>query len=114
MFQRQLDFHLLQAFPANARPDQYVSAFLTLYQVFSWSRSKAAYDTGASDGSNPRAYMSVLSEVTHASDTCDGAADDDVGEGRLDSEIPLAVPLALGDRKLARFMSGIVKIQQSS
>lgn len=30
--------------------------------------------------------MVMISEMTHSSDTCEGAADDDVGEGRMDSE----------------------------
>ncbi|CAN0556801.1 unnamed protein product, partial [Laminaria digitata] len=55
-------------------------------QVFSWSRSKGTPDNGASDGSSPRSFISIVSEMTHSSDTCVGAADDDAGEGRMDSE----------------------------
>lgn len=58
-------------------------------QVFSWSRSKATFDSGASDGSSPRSFVSIVSEMIHSSDTCVGAADDDAGEGRMDSESPL-------------------------
>lgn len=55
-------------------------------QVVSWSQSKATYDSGASDGGNPRSFISIVSEMTHSADTCTGAADDDAGEGRMDSE----------------------------
>lgn len=55
----------------------------------SWSVSKNAPDNGKSDGSNPRSYISVLSEVIHSADKCDGAADDDSGESRMDSELLL-------------------------
>lgn len=55
-------------------------------QIFSWDVSTGAYDEGSSDGTTPRAFISVLSEMIHDSDTCEGAADDDAGEGRMDSE----------------------------
>lgn len=54
--------------------------------MFSWSRGQKTYDLGASDGDSPRSFISVLSEMTHSSDTCSGAADDDAGEGRMDSK----------------------------
>ncbi|CBJ26769.1 Mannuronan C-5-epimerase [Ectocarpus siliculosus] len=60
----------------------YISILNT--KVTSWSVSNKEPDAGAYDGSNPRSYMSAVSEMTHPSDTCDGAADDDAGEARLD------------------------------
>lgn len=52
----------------------------------SWSVTNKAPDEGSYDGSNPRSYISAISEMTHPSDTCEGAADEDIGEGRMDSE----------------------------
>lgn len=54
--------------------------------MFSWSRGENTYDLGSSDGDTPRSFVSVLSEMTHDLDTCSGAADDDAGEGRMDSK----------------------------
>lgn len=55
-------------------------------KVTSWSRTAGEPDAGATDGTSPRAYISVLSELIHPSDVCEGAADDDAGEGRMDSK----------------------------
>ncbi|CAN0091526.1 unnamed protein product [Ectocarpus sp. 6 AP-2014] len=50
----------------------------------SWSVGNRAPDNGAYDGLNARSFISAVSEMTHPSDTCDGAADDDAGEARMD------------------------------
>ncbi|CAM9170241.1 unnamed protein product [Scytosiphon promiscuus] len=52
--------------------------------VTSWSVGNKTPDLGSSDGSNPRSFLSAVSEMTHSSDTCEGAADDDAGEARMD------------------------------
>lgn len=73
----------------------YTWTLCCISQVTSWSVSKAAPDAGASDGSNPRSFLSVVSEMTHSADTCEGAADDEAGEARLDSELLLLLLLLL-------------------
>lgn len=62
-------------------------------KVFSWKRTQGTYDMGSSDGDQPRAYISIISEMTHDADKCEGAANDDVGEGRMDSESASVVPM---------------------
>ncbi|CAB1118833.1 MEP7c [Ectocarpus sp. CCAP 1310/34] len=52
-----------------------------------WYQVNRAPDNGAYDGLNARSFISAVSEMTHPSDTCDGAADDDAGEARMDSEL---------------------------
>ncbi|CAM9858476.1 unnamed protein product, partial [Ectocarpus fasciculatus] len=70
----------------NARYLRAFGAYISLLRtkVTSWSQGNKAPDNGAYDGSNPRSFISAVSEMTHPSDTCDGAADDDAGEARMD------------------------------
>lgn len=62
-----------------------------MLKVFSWSVGNRAYDDGAKDGSSPRSFLSVISEAIHPGENCTGMADDDAGEGRMDSEFPTCV-----------------------